>query len=208
MSDDPMNYSLQDLFARYSQEPLLSSLKYLAATDYDDKFAALEQLVDRCYRTLVDDRADVHGESEDQLSIRIVQMLKFANVQAEHDTKVGGHCDIVVKGPDSFLWIGEAKIHKSYQWLEDGFMQLTTRYATGAKGRNRGEIIIYHTRGNSVSVLREWMKKVCEEFSDVDVTEDINDGELCFRTVHNCPNSGLPFHVRHSIVPLMFDPKK
>ncbi len=200
--------SLADLFKLVPEEPLRLTLMYASAKDYEARFDALEKLVDRAYRTLVDDKADIHGESEDALSLRIVEMLKFASVQAEHDTKVGGHCDIVVKGPDNFLWIGEAKIHGSYQWLEDGFLQLTTRYSTGAAGRNRGEIIIYHMGGNAIRVLKAWLKRIKDDFAEVEVESEIEDGELCFRTVHNCPNSGLPFHVRHCIIPLMHAPQK
>ncbi len=204
----PASSAFEDLF-KFNPEPQLRlTLAYATAPNYEARFEALEKLIDKCYRTLVDGRAENREESEDQLSQRIVDMLKFASVNAEHDTKVGGHCDIIVRGPEDFLWIGEAKVHKSYQWLVDGFLQLSRRYATGLKGRNRGEIVIYHREGKSRLVLEKWRQIIDKEFSDVTVTHEISDGELCFRTSHICPNSGLTFHVRHCIIPLMHKPVK
>jgi len=135
-------------------------------------------------------------------------MLEMAGLQATHDTQVGGHCDILVKAKNGFQWIGEAKIHRAYGWIDDGFLQLTKRYGLAQDGRDHGEIIIYHRGRDSARVLKTWKAKLLSERVEVAEVEDRIDGALYFRTLHKCEASGCDFHTRHKIIPLYFNPPK
>ncbi|APX15057.1 hypothetical protein BWR17_03785 [Phaeobacter inhibens] len=148
------------------------------------------------------------NQGEDELSVTIVEQLRFYKIEASHDTQTGGHCDIHVHGKDHFLWIGEAKVHDSYAWLEDGFLQLSTRYATGGYGQDHGEIVIYCRGKKGATVLEEWKTRLTEAHIDVDIYDDQIGSRLWFRSKHECENSGTPFHIRHRLVPLYFAPKK
>jgi len=77
--------------------------------------------------------------SEDQLTVDVVSMLRMIDIDAAHESKVGGHVDIVVRGPNNYLWLAEAKKYKGgYEWIYKGFQQLNTRYSTGLAGQDRG----------------------------------------------------------------------
>lgn len=178
------------------------------AKNHPDRVAALERIVEFSYDSLVRNRHLNQEQSEDELSVTIVEQLRFYKIEATHDTQTGGHCDIHVLGKDHFLWIGEAKIHKDYKWLEDGFQQLSTRYATGGYGQDHGEIIIYCRNKVGQDVLNTWKErlKVCQP--GIEIYDDLAKTRLWFRSKHNCENSGLPFHIRHRLIPLYFAPKK
>uniref|UniRef100_UPI0040473A2C hypothetical protein n=1 Tax=Yoonia sp. TaxID=2212373 RepID=UPI0040473A2C len=200
--------SLSKLTAILSAQCDGNLLAYHFANDHAARVRALEGVVEYSYTSLIKNSHLNQEQGEDELSVTIVEQLKILGIQASHDTQTRGHCDIHVEGVDHFLWIGEAKIHKSYAWLEDGFKQLSTRYATGGYGQDRGEIIIYCRVQNGAAVLTEWSKRLSAAFGDVEVVEDLIDNRLWFRTRHICENSGLPFHIRHRLLPMHFNPKK
>lgn len=172
------------------------------AADHAARTAALEAILEFSYDSLVQNRHLNDKHSEDALSVQIIEQLKGFNIQATHDTQTGGHCDIHVVGRDHFLWIGEAKVHKSYSWLVSGFKQLSTRYATGSYGQNRGEIIIYCRNQYAAATLSTWKTQLAELYSDVEIYEDLISTRLWFRSKHKCVNSGIDFYTRHRILNL------
>jgi len=172
------------------------------ANDHQSRTVALEGVLEYAYDSLIENRHLNQTQSEDALSVQIVAYLKALGVQASHDTQTGGHCDVHVVCKDHFLWIGEAKIHKDYAWLESGFKQLSTRYGTGSYGQSQGEIIIYCRSRDAAGTLSTWKDHMIEVFPDVNVIEDLISTRLWFRTVHSCVTSGNPFSTRHRIINL------
>lgn len=185
-------------------------IRWDISSSSEERISILEEVLGQAYSSLVDVRGILAKEDrgEDEISMQVVQMLNFAGISAVHDQHVNGHCDIVVNHSSGFRWLGEAKVHKSYGWLDDGFLQLSTRYGTALVGKDRGELIIYHRGGKSATVLEEWKGRLTASHDIVTVTEDKIETDLFFRTEHQCANSGCNFYVRHTIVPLQHDPKK
>lgn len=183
-------------------------LRWQFATGHEDRLEILEEALAECYSRLVDGRKIDAQLGENQLSKQVAQMLSFGGIAARNEQDVNGHCDIVVEGNHGFMWLGEAKVHKSYGWLQDGFSQLSTRYGTAMIGRDHGELIIYFRRGNAIDVLEEWKKRLLGSDPKIALVEDIERPRLFFRTSHICQNSGCDFHVRHTIVPLFHEPEK
>ena len=180
-----------------------------AASDHSQRLFALEGILEYCYGYLVTNRHLNKDHSEDALTIQIVGQLQIAGLWASHDTQVGGHCDIVVIGPDHFLWLAEAKIYGSYEKLRAGFLQLSTRYATGGYGQNHGELIIYCRSPNALGTLEKWMDFVCETPEvRVEIVEKHTTDLLWFRTRHQSKNTGTDFCTRHRIVPMFWSPMK
>ncbi|WP_222869340.1 hypothetical protein ROLI_003750 [Roseobacter fucihabitans] len=175
-------------------------LAYHLSNNHASRVQALEGVVEYSYNSLIKNSHLNQDQGEDEMSVSVVEQLKLLGIQASHDTQTRGHCDVHVEGVDHFLWIGEAKIHRDYAWLEDGFKQLSTRYATGGYGQDHGEIIIYCRVQDGAAVLREWQKRLGKAFEDVEFIEDVIDTRLWFRTRHNCENSGLPFYIRHRLL--------
>jgi len=126
--------------------------------------------------------------------------------QASHDTDVGGHCDVVVSGRENFLWLGEAKTHKDYDWLYKGFQQLCTRYSTGLPGQDYGGMLIYCYGQNVLEVMRRWRTRLSGERPDLRI-EECKGNPLNFRSIHLHDVSGLPYTVRHVPILLYFKPE-
>ena len=185
-------------------------LRWNFASSHEERMTVLEETLGEAYANLVDVRGIITKKErgEDEISMQVVQMLNFAGIYAVHDQHVNGHCDIVVNHPSGFRWLGEAKVHSGYDWLKDGFLQLSTRYGTALPGKDHGELIIYHMGGSSVTVLTEWRERLLGSHDIAMISEDKIETDLFFRTEHDCPNSGCRFFVRHTIVPLQHNPKK
>lgn len=146
------------------------------------------------------------GRSEDGLTIDAITILKSLGFQASHDTTVGGHCDIVIQEKFDFLWLGEAKIHESYDWLLKGFNQLDTRYATATVNQDHGGLIIYCYNKRVDQVMEKWVSFLEKKRPDVTVVKDDHDKSIIYsRHVHQ--RTGREYTVRHKIISLYFDPK-
>ncbi|WP_122072966.1 hypothetical protein [Pseudophaeobacter sp. EL27] len=184
---------------------------YFFATTTEKRVQALESLLKRAYRHLVDGRKDYAGLGEDGLTNIICGILSTLGIVANHDVKRGGHVDLTVEDHSTgFLWVAEAKIHRGASWTDAGFLQLSTRYGRSMSERDHAEILIYHTEGQkpSAAVLTDWMHHIKANHQYVDIVEDEINPHLFFRTEHDCKGSGLPYHVRHTIVPMTHDPLK
>lgn len=181
---------------------------YCHSSSADQKVEALERILDKIYDQLTANRRYYQGDSEDKLTINIVEKLQAIGIHASHDTDVGGHCDIVVESDNGdFRWLAEAKIHSSYDWLLKGFMQLATRYGVATQGKDRGEVIIYCRNENARQVLEKWLEFLARNKEEVSLEADKEENLLRFRTVHKCRTSGLSFRTRHSIIPLRYEPE-
>lgn len=205
--------TIADVIDRNAGSPAAILLQWgLSTLDKGKRYLLLEEALQWAFNALIRARAELAKKkvSEDLLSEIIVMQLSAMGVAARHDTKDGGHVDIYVDGPigTSFLWVGEAKIWNGPAYVLGGFLQLSTRYAVAIDGRDQGGIVIYCWENNALQRLKDWQAHLLAEHPEVEVSEDIGEVGLFFRTTHPCPNSGRPFQVRHEIIPLHFDPKK
>jgi len=145
-------------------------------------------------------------DTEDRLTIEIVNLLRSLGHEASHETKMGGHADIAVIKND-FLWLGEAKIYKDNYYLWEGFLQLVTRYSIGDYNQENGGLLIYIRDKDASSIMQKWqnylIKKSLPDFS----LRPCKMRSLAFISTHKHERSGQPFHVRHIPVMLHFDPK-
>ncbi len=149
-------------------------------------------------------------DSEDRLTIELVNFLRARSYNATHESKHGGKVDILVEHLDrGFTWLGEAKIHSSYEYLFQGFQQLCTRYSQGTPDSNRGGLIAYVFGKNCGAVMELWKERLPGfseqklEFSPCSTSR----APFSFITTHLHPSSGLPYTVRHMGVVLHFTPK-
>lgn len=189
--------------------PGLSGLiKRQTASNYEQFVDALYSDLDDVISIIQENPELRKNDDENRLTIDIVNMLRTIGYQAGHDTKIGGHTDISVRGKNNHLWIGEAKIHGAYEELLGGFKQLCTRYSTGDAQQNCGGMIIYIRNVKAASVVTEWRARLSQQglegYSERDCPVRADMG---FLSTHTHERSGMPFHVRHVGVILRFDPK-
>ncbi|KJS15553.1 MAG: hypothetical protein VR78_08830 [Hoeflea sp. BRH_c9] len=199
-------FSLRDLkLMAGDSTPTLINLDRLVAVDYEDQHRLVERAIDWCGLQIVENRHLKQDLGEDALTIEIVHMLKGMGYDAEHDTQIGGHCDVIVRGKRDFLWIGEAKIHKDYDWLLKGYEQLDSRYSTGQPGQDTGEIIIFSYNERIDKVVAKWIEHLIAKRPDVSVSVSESD-KLVHYSLHQHPGTGRTFKVRHKPINLYWRP--
>jgi len=181
----------------------------LLANTYEDFVNVLYRDIDSVLNGFQENPELLKEDGEDRLTSEIKRGLKLLGYIATHDEKIGGHSDLVVRGKkDNFLWIGEAKIHSGYDYLYQGFQQLTTRYATGDVNQDCGGMLIYIRNNDAASVIAAWRAhlagKTLEGYSESNCAERPN---FVFYSTHKHERAGTPFKVKHIGVILGFDPK-
>jgi hypothetical protein len=184
--------------------PVEVSLALMFADTAGDILAQVDVAIDHIAQEFARTPKERQGRSEDGLTMDVVTSLRDMGFQASHDTTVGGHCDLVIEGRYNFLWLGEAKIHKSYEWLLEGFNQLDSRYATASKHQDRGGIIIYCFGGRVDKIMAEWAARLKKERPEVRV--DHSDGERWFTSSHIHGRTGRHYRVRHVPIALQWNP--
>ena len=205
MNDDKV--TIADLRNRFRGTAVAAALDYTLAQDHDARVQAVQNGVDFACNQLEQKKHHKQGLGEDAITVELCAMLVMAGFQAAHDDDVGGHCDIVIRGTDMFLWLAEAKEHSNYSWLDKGFQQLSTRYSTGVKGQDHGEILVYCYSQNAKAMLEKWRAELESRNAQVKTKDTSCGNPLLFFSTHTHAASGLDFHVRHKAVALYWSPK-
>lgn len=200
--------SLAALRARAHGNPAAEIvIQLLEVPDYAGFVTCINRAVDRVLRIMAENPELRKGRSEDELTIEVVGFLRMLGIEAGHENKVGGHVDIVVRGPNDYLWLAEAKKHKSdYSWLYKGFQQLNTRYSTGIQGHDLGAIIIYSDQRRIDQMMDRWREYL--EAQQKGIMFDrcpLND--MAFLSSHAHEKTGRAYNVRHIPLSLYFDPQ-
>lgn len=179
----------------------------LNAENYDAFVVCIHRAIDLVLRRIAENPELKQNHSEDELTIDIVQMLRMMDIDAGHETKVGGHVDVIIRGPNDFLWMAEAKKHKSdYGWLFMGFQQLNTRYSTGLDGQDRGGILIYSDQPRLDQLMDRWKGHLADKQPGIQF-EDCPLNPLAFVSSHTHERTGRPYCVRHIPLSIHFSPK-
>lgn len=181
-----------------------AAIDMLMATSHDERKTAVENGIQAFISQYVKYRQHKQCRSEDELTCDCVDALSNMGFFAEHDTQHGGHCDIVVKGSEGYVWLGEAKIHRDYGWLDKGLQQLLTRYASGIPSQCHGGVVIYCFTQRADKVLKKWAARVEKEQTVIRVDTKLD--LQYFRSWHTHIGSGLKFEIKHQIIPLLFAP--
>jgi len=201
------NVTLEDLrLCARGNAPLEISLALTYPSGIDTYLPTVNKALDWIATEFAKTPKERQDRTEDGLSIDLVHSLSCMGFEASHDTTVGGHCDIVIQGKWSFLWLGEAKKHRSYDWLLKGFEQLDKRYATATSGQDHGAVVIYCFGHRIDQVMERWKAKLTEAREDITIHPD-PDNDLGFISVHEHRRTGRDYTVRHLPVSLLWDPE-
>lgn len=199
-----LEITVAQLRAQFSGTAQGAALDYALAQDHQTRVEAVQKAVDYACNELEQNKHKKQQLGEDAITLEVCSMLKMAGFQAAHDHSVNGHCDIVITGKELFLWLAEAKEHSNYAWLDKGFRQLSTRYSTGVKGQDHGEVLIYCYNEDAKAMLDKWRTELKNRNEGVS-TDDAAD-PLLFKSTHKHAASGLDFHVRHKAIALYWAP--
>lgn len=186
---------------------LAERFKMEVCDTYEDFIDVLYSALDRVCRLLEQNAGKRADDGEDRLTLEIISCLCMAGFNATHDALTNGHCDIRVEHRCGFVWLGEAKIHGSYTWLEKGFDQLCARYSNGGSYASQGGLIIYIRTGNALSVINTWRGAVAGlAYSNLTLSDCSRSPQMAFYSEHTHQTSGLPYKVRHIGVLMHYAP--
>ena len=205
-----------DSFAAFKRlaaaDPQTNLMVRRMTADTVDKFLdVLNEDLDQLIQSIQERKQIYCDAEEDVISMAIVDLLKQRQYYAEHDPKIGGHVDILVRGRDpKFLWLGEAKRDYGPKWLEEGMEQLSNRYADGSAGRDYGGMLVYIQGMKAAQIFKNWREALAAstQFEDLQVTDCTRNMHAAFNSTHTHNTSGLPYHVRHMAVGLYHKPTK
>lgn len=191
---------MPDLAARIDME---------LSTTYEEFVKNIQYALDRSISYIEENPGVRLEDSEDRTTIEIVGNLQQRGYDADHDTKVNGHVDIVIRHRAGYQWLGEAKKGNGYTWVHQGFEQLCTRYSRGTPDQNQGGILIYIRTKNAKSFISKWKDHLTShaEWQDLRFEECTEKPGLYFYTEHRHDSSGLTYRVRHMGIVLHHDPK-
>lgn len=198
--------SIRKICERRGTEWLIRVIEIIVPPKGDVFINRLYQEISNIVRHIEQSAQYRQNDSEDRITIDIVGLLRQSGYDATHDTDSRGHVDIRVNN-DNFVWLGEAKIHKSYNWLLEGLKQLHTRYLTGREDGS-GLLIYFIKTANAKSVMAEWRKRL-EAGNECNLKETNDDVEkLTFWSIHQHEGSGLDVRTKHIGISLYYKPKK
>ncbi|RFP23898.1 hypothetical protein [Duganella sp. BJB476] len=178
-------------------------------TTYDEFVDVLYDEMDIVISTLEENPQHYYDDNEDKITHSIVSMLKMRNYSATQGTTNGGNVDITVKCNNPlWSWIGEAKIYKTLDNLQEGFLQLTTRYRNASPTFASRGMLAYTKRSDAATHLKEWDEHVAAqklpEFTRTDCTKRPG---MAFLTTHKDNASGQPVKIRHNVIALYHLPE-
>jgi len=202
------NLKLSDLQKLQDDIPGLGNFpSRLLVKTYDDFIDVLYKDLDEIILD-TEQNPDLYSptDKEDRLTIEIKKQLRCMGYDALHDFKIGGHADLVVR-LKAYIWIGEAKIHRNYEYLWQGFQQLFTRYSTGEWNQKDGGLIIYIFQNNLAGIMKKWQEYLLkQELPDCDLKACPTRPQAFFSS-HIHPKSGTSFRVKHMPIMLHFNPQ-
>ena len=198
--------TLASLQLSATNEPLLKSLyKKLLIHDYDSFVDYVEDEISGCIQQLECNPEHHCNKGEDEVTISIRDMLVMKGVDAEHDVQHGGHVDLFIK-QGSWKYHAEAKIYKGLVNSYEGWLQLTTRYASG-NPCNKGCILLYlQKHAGTLDVMNDWKGHVEGKVEDINV-DFCSVNPLSLVSSHTLERTGLPYYIRHIPVSLYFKPQ-
>ncbi len=152
---------------------------------------------------------DTHEhEGEERLRWHLLTFLKGRRYQASGETDEGGSTDLLVRDDRlGLVWIAECKVHGSYFDLEEGMLQLHTRYASGR--HPAVAFVIFCFNKDATAVVSAWKEHLVKRAVCGLAGEPVDDPEqpLAFSTLHRHAASGLDVITRHLVVSLYHKPE-
>jgi hypothetical protein len=203
-----MDFTLEQLLARAAGNPAAEIvIEMLLIPDYPKWVGLINKAIDKSFRAMAENPELRKDRKEDELTIELVTLLKQLEIDARHEEKVGGHCDVTIRGPNGYAWLGEAKRHnRGLDWLFQGFQQLNTRYSTGLPEHSKGGMIIYTYSADLAGQMTEWGDYLAKNQDGLALSAcPVN--QLSFLSTHKHERSGLPYEIRHIPLSLYWNPK-
>lgn len=210
-----LSLGLGSLSPQAQQEVMDLLLRTIAinTTDYNIWVDKIYKDLDIAVSRMIDNTPSMIGLDETGLTA-VLAMQMQAMYQASAETFRNGNADISIEH-NSFRWIGEAKIitssaQSNLDYIDQGFLQLTTRYAKGQPNATSGGMLIYikpntQCKGKKL-VMDDWKQYLTNKYTTNSMS--FNDCTLkddCFYSEHTHETAEDIYKVRH--MPIVFHHK-
>ncbi len=206
MNEELGNLTLSQLQYLNPQAYELFELSFVDS--YEDFVRIIYKTFDFIINELQQNPQYYDGFSEDQITNQVISLLRAKGFNAYSDAETGGHVDIRIDKPEKkYLWLCEAKKSNSIPHIHEGFLQLTTRYATGVINQNEGGILIYIFKKSATDFIGKYIAYL--DSQDDLLIEKNKDNPLEFYSVSNIKRigKGIDYRVRHMGISLYFSPQ-
>jgi len=181
--------------------------------DYNLFIDLIFELVDDCIQSIQQDRSlrQKEDQSEDLITAEIKNMInKTGLFSARLGEQRSGASDLLITcTAKNFEWSAEAKIHSRYDYLADGFRQITTRYSDCDFNNTSGGFLIYTWNRDVYDLMENWKRHLSTlniEFKNLNLN-NCKLRELSFYSQHKHDVSGLVYKVRHMPICLNHNPR-
>lgn len=181
----------------------------MRARSFDEFIHVLHQDIDEVIKSMESNPQRHAKEDEDGLTYFIATMLKQRQYRARQGEVRGGSVDLTVEGhQDDFVWTSEAKIYHSLPGVQQGFLQLHTRYSPADLLHDKAGLLIYIKRPDAAALVNAWREEVHRlDFEDIKTMACPLRPILSFVSTHKSPRSGLHATTRHMSVSVYQDPQ-
>ena len=169
---------------------------------YPDWVELVEGAIQFEMRLMTERRHDLHDLDEDALSAILNISLKNLNLDASAKF-VNGNTDLTVEY-NGYKWLGEAKFGDDVAKVYKGYLQLTTRYATGVSGQSAGGMLIYCPHSSANVALAAWRAALEKQLPSCNSRD--GEVELTFRSEDTCVATGAKLDIVHIALPLYHKP--
>ncbi|WP_439520623.1 hypothetical protein [Hydrogenophaga sp.] len=178
------------------------------AQTYNDFVNILKRDIDEIINDMERNRQRFQKSSEDEITFYISSMLNQLGYTATNGSQFGGSVDLTVqKVLKGWLWTAEAKIFTALDKVNEGFLQLTSRYSPSSLEDAKAGMLIYVLTKNAADKMKTW-KSHLENSGDSSLTTEpcASRPNLAFYSTQTHDGSGLPLSIRHIGVALYFKP--
>lgn len=155
--------------------------------------------LDAVFRDMESNPQFHYEEGEDRITYHVATMLKQKGYRTAQGQFNGGSVDLTVEGLlEGHKWTGEAKIFRALDNLNEGWLQLETRYRPADYEHAYAGMLIYIQRSNPAALVADW-----RAFLKAKGLPNFNDSacasrpHLAFYSVHQPKFSGISMQVRH-----------
>lgn len=170
---------------------------------YEDWSSLVEEAVSYEVSRISLRKADLQDLDEDGITAVLIIALEAMGLAAS-SARVNGNCDVTFSYNNEYLWIAEAKIFTGVAHVWGGYLQLTSRYASGLPDHNRGGVLLYCLKGEASGLLEEWRASLAAQVADSDARP--SPYPLSFLSSAGVAATGLLMQLTHFAFPLYHEP--
>jgi hypothetical protein len=208
------DYSQKDLLLLAQRNPALSIAIHLTALGgeppskdgYDEFNGLVDDALDFCIREMERQPQLHYDQNEDRLSKSLISPM--LGMGFEVDSKAnGGNVDVAIELGRSYSWLGESKIWDGPAYIFEGYLQLTTRYASGGEYQTSVGMITFCGLKRSDQAMLDWANHLSANGKDVSIPNMPIIGSTGFRSTYRSERSGAVMSVRHMSVSIYFKPE-